>query len=396
MTSRILVCGSGNTAHVLAGLLSADPAFEVRVFTRHAGKAARWREAVAEGDLVVTQGFNGHAREAARAGRVLVSDDPAIARGCDMIFTAVTAFVLGDYLAQLAPHVEDGAVLVGLPGQGGFEYEVDQHLAAKRIVVMNFDSAPWACRVLRFGRSVQICGAKTYLTGALRGDRTRARIPDPFGLIRRIVGKNTRVVESPSLLAITLMSVNAYSHPPIMYGAWRDWDGRTLAEPPDFYAGISRETAGLMTRMSDEVLAIRDRIVARFPREDLTAVIPMLTWDRLAYGAEIADASTQFSALRTNHAYQDMTHPMVRDAAGGWAPDFQSRFLSEDVPFGLVPIRGIAELAGVETPCIDEVLRWSQARLERTYLDGSRFTGADLGATSCPQRYGLDSLAAIL
>lgn len=396
MTSRILVCGSGNTAHVLAGLLSADPAFEVRLFTQNAGKAARWREAVAEGDLVVIQGINGHAREAARAGRVLVSADPAIARGCDLIFTAVTAFVLGDYLERLAPHIADGAVLVGFPGQGGFEYEVSQHLAGRPIVVMNFDSAPWACRVLRFGRLVQICGAKTYLTGALRGDRTCARIKDPFELIRRIVGSQTRVVESPSLLAITLMSVNAYSHPPIMYGAWKDWDGRPLAEPPVFYQGISCETAGLMTRMSDEVLAVRDRIVERFPREDLTAVIPMLTWDRLAYGSEIADPSTQFTALRTNHAYQTMTHPMTRDAAGGWVPDFQSRFLSEDVPCGLVPIRGVAELAEVETPCIDEVLRWSQAKLNRTYLDGARFTGSDLGATTCPQRYGLDSLASIL
>ena len=396
MTSRILVCGSGNTAHVLAGLLSADPGFEVRLFTQNAGKAASWREEAAHGGLVVIQGINGQAREAARAGRVLVSDDPAIARGCDLIFTAVTAFVLGEYLALLAPHIAAGAVLVGFPGQGGFECEVARHLAHRPVIVMNFESAPWACRVLRFGRLVQICGAKTYLTGALRGDLTRARIKDPFGLIRRIAGPQTRVVESPSLLAITLMSVNAYSHPPIMYGAWRDWDGRPLAEPPVFYQGISRETAGLMTRMSDEVLTIRDRIAERFPREDLTAVIPMLQWDRLAYGAEIADPSTQFTALRTNHAYQTMTHPMVRAAAGGWMPDFQSRFLSEDVPFGLVPIRGVAELAGVGTPAIDEVLRWSQAKLHRTYLDGTRFTGSDLGTTSCPQRYGLHSLASIL
>lgn len=396
MTSRILICGSGNTAHVLAGLLSADPAFEVRLFTQSADKAARWRAAAAQGGLVVIKGVNGHAREAGRGGRVLVSDDPAIAHGCDVIFTAVTAFVLGTYLERIAPHVEEGAVLVGFPGQGGFEHEVDRQLANKRVVTMNFESAPWACRVLGFGRTVQICGAKTYLTGALRGDLDGARIKEPFKLIRRIVGRQTRVIESPSLLAITLMSVNAYSHPPIMYGAWRDWDGRTLPEPPGFYCNVSRETAGLMTRMSDEVLAVRDRITARFPGEDLSAVIPMLTWDRLAYGAEIDDPSTQFTALRTNHAYQEMTHPMRRDASGGWVPDFHSRFLSEDVPYGLVPIRGIAELAEVETPCIDEVLRWSQARLNRTYLDGSHFTGCDLNATSCPQRYGHRALDSIL
>lgn len=396
MTNRILICGSGNTAHVLAGLLSADPACEVRLYTQNAAKAALWRDALAAGGLAVTHGINGHAREVARAGRLLVSDDPAIARGCDVVFTAVTAFVLGDYLARLAPHLEEGAVLVGFPGQGGFECEVARSLAGRRLVAINFDSAPWACRVLRFGRAVQICGAKSYLTGALHGDASRARLADPFGFIRRLVGPRTRVVESRSLLAITLMSVNAYSHPPIMYGAWKDWDGRPLSQAPSFYHGVSRETAALMTRMSDEVLAIRDRIAARFPQEDLSTVIPMLAWDRLAYATEIADASTQFSALRTNRAYGTMTHPMVRAGAAGWVPDFHNRFLSEDVPYGLVPIRGLAELAEVETPCIDEVLRWSQAKLQRSYLDGARLAGADLGATSCPQRYGFRSLDAIL
>ena len=65
-------------------------------------------------------------------------------------------------------------------------------------------------------------------------------------------------------------------------------------------------------------------------------------------------------------------------------------------PFGLVVLRGIAELAGVTTPAIDRVLLWAQARLGREYLTGGKLGGADLPATRAPQVYGLQTLAQLL
>jgi len=79
-----------------------------------------------------------------------------------------------------------------------------------------------------------------------------------------------------------------------------------------------------------------------------------------------------------------------------FAPDFGHRFLAEDVPFGLVVIRGVADIAGVPTPRIDEVLSWSQERLGRKYLVSSGLTGRDLSTTRCPQRYGFTTLPEIL
>ena len=81
-------------------------------------------------------------------------------------------------------------------------------------------------------------------------------------------------------------------------------------------------------------------------------------------------------------------HPV----AGGFAPDFQARYLAEDVPFGLLVTRGIAALAGVATPVIDSVLGWAQARLGKEYLVAGRLEGADLSATRAPQRYAVTSL----
>lgn len=46
---------------------------------------------------------------------------------------------------------------------------------------------------------------------------------------------------------------------------------------------------------------------------------------------------------------------MVETEDGKFMPDFKFRYLWEDIPFGLAVIRGIATVAGVATPNIDEV-----------------------------------------
>ena len=49
-------------------------------------------------------------------------------------------------------------------------------------------------------------------------------------------------------------------------------------------------------------------------------------------------------------------------------PDFSHRYITEDVPYGLVVTRGVAELAGVPTPTIDRVVAWAQRVAGLSYL----------------------------
>jgi len=80
----------------------------------------------------------------------------------------------------------------------------------------------------------------------------------------------------------------------------------------------------------------------------------------------------------------------------GYVPDFQARYLSEDVPFNLLVTRGMAELAKVKTPMIDQVLTWAQERLGKEYLVDGQLCGKDLSDTRTPQRYGFNDLDEII
>ena len=59
---------------------------------------------------------------------------------------------------------------------------------------------------------------------------------------------------------------------------------------------------------------------------------------------------------------------------------------------GLVVTRGIAELAGVPTPHMDDVILWCQKMLGKEYIVDGKLTGKDLHSTRAPQHYGFTDL----
>ena len=98
-----------------------------------------------EHDVTVT-GQHGHdIPKVLKKKSSMVVKDPALAvPGCDIILITVPAFTHEQYLTALKPHVKPGVILVGLPGQAGFEFAV-HHIwgeLAKESTIMCFESLP--------------------------------------------------------------------------------------------------------------------------------------------------------------------------------------------------------------------------------------------------------------
>jgi len=392
--TRVVICGTGSGAHALAAVASRN-GFEVCVLSQSADKAQRWTESMQHQPLAVI-GRNGDG--AWTANSFQVTHDPAVAaRGCDLIIFAVPIFSHERYLELLKPEIKDGCVIVGLPGQNGFEFEVRNTLGPKlrNCAVINFESLPWSCRVVEFGEKVRVNGTKKTLVGAIQGEFPKTKVKQVLETLQRVLGEFPKLILSGHLLGINLMSLNAYSHPPIVYGRWKDWDGKPLDHEPLFFQGVDENTASLLEKISEEVVAISRRIMAEYPDVDLSQVVPMYEWDIAHYGDQIADKTNLMTALRTNALYQGRAHPMVQISNGKYIPDFNHRFLLEDIPC-LAVIRGIAEIAGVETPNLDTVLLWGQEKLDKEYLVGSKLIGKDVATSRCPQRYGITSIEELL
>lgn len=389
---RVLVCGTGAASHVLASRISSQPDVELTVFTRNVTKARAWTDILRRRRLVATVGAE---RAELAAGSFLVTSDPAeAARGCDIVILSLPAFVHHRYLAALAPWLEEGCVVVGLPGQCGFGFEVQKLLGT--CTVLDFTSLPWVCRLEEFGTRVHIAGIKESVAGAIRETTASSRVDDPVSTVQSLLGDPARLVVSGHPLGVTLSSINATVHPPIMYSRWQGWDGTALDHEPLFYESVDERAAWLISEIGQEIIAIAHQIMTLHPAVNLSGVISKYDWYLKTYGPGIADKSTLMAAIRTNASYAGIRHPMTERAPGEFVPDFHHRFLAEDVPFGLVVSRGIGEIVGVPTPTIDLVVRWSQELLGQEYLTRQGLTGPDLAATRCPQRYGFVTLHDIL
>src|SRR5438094_9050978 len=111
---RVLICGTGSGAHALAAFASTKPGVEVRVLTQSADKAQRWTEIMRSERLTVI-GRNGQADQfVAKANSFVVTDQPEVARGSDLIIFAVPAFAHSRYLALLEPNIDEGSIVIGM------------------------------------------------------------------------------------------------------------------------------------------------------------------------------------------------------------------------------------------------------------------------------------------
>ena len=260
---KALICGGGNGAHVMAGIAAAQPDTEARVLTLFADEAERWTANMADGFSVIIH--SGEDKKTLRAKPALVSKCPDEAMpGIQVILFAVPAFAHEQYLNALKPHVQPGTILVGIPGQAGFEFAVRGIWGelAKKCTIMSFESLPWACRIIEFGKSAEVLGTKGTLLGAVQLGNPPPPA-EPTSMVQSVLGEFPKLVTTGHLLGITLMATNGYLHPSIMYGRWEDWDGTPLDENPLFYNGLDEFSAGILSGASDEVVATARAIMQK-------------------------------------------------------------------------------------------------------------------------------------
>ena len=385
---KLTICGGGNAAHVLIAL-AAQAGWEVDVFASLADEAERLQAGTAAGGGMQAKSEVGVIVGSPRR----ISSNPAeVIPGSELILLAAPAFGHGPILQAIAQSLEPGATIGALPARGGFDTQAFSILKGSKVPgrLFGLQTLPWACRIVRYGQEVEILGTKAAVDLAAA---PAGAAPELAGQLTPVLGVKLRPVAS--FLTLTLANTGQLIHPGIMYGLGRDREGVTFsqADIPLFYQGLDEATAQVLEAMSQEVQVMAHQLASRLPDFAPQEVLSIHDWLGRAYSGAIRDGSSLRRAFMTNRAYAGLKFPSRPIGPDAFAIDYKARYLSEDVPFGLVVTRGIAELIGVETPVIDEVITWAQAHLERQYLVKGALTGADLAETRAPQVYGIKTIA---
>ncbi|GIV68818.1 NAD/NADP-dependent octopine/nopaline dehydrogenase family protein [Caldilinea sp.] len=378
---KITLCGAGNAAQLLIALLGRT--HEVTVFAPLGDEAERLRAACATTGLcaLFTDGV-----QLGRPARI-TADAQTAAQRAEMVLLATPAFAHEPVLAALAPHLAGGVQIAALPARGGFDWMAQRSVALPpRTTLIGLQSFPWACRIRTWGRTVEALGVKAEVDAAVW---PAEKAEEALAQLEALLGVRLRLCSN--FLALTLANPSQLIHPGIMYGLFHGWDGASFVceEAPLFYGGVDDFTAGILQALSDEVQLLRRALEQCDPALDLRCVEPLDVWLRRAYAGQIDDPSHLRSAFNTNRAYAGLRAPVQRLENGQCIPDFTHRYLSEDLPFGLLVTKGVAALVDVATPVMDRIVAWAQERLGRSYLVGGRIAGPDVTNSRAPQRFGI-------
>ncbi len=402
----VVICGGGNGAHTLGGLApTVEGVDEVYVLSTFPGEAGKFTAAAAEqgGEIHVTRTKEGPNGEdiLVKGKPTKITDDPAVVAKADVIVFVVPAFAHKGYLEAIKPHIRKsgskgpgGRVMLGaMPGEGGFDIQAQHILGSdiyNNISIFALETLPWAVRISQYGRSVDILGTKYGVDIAVTPWNMGR---DVTAVMQRLMAnENPKLSLVPSLLTITLSNMNQVLHPAITWGQYRSWDFVTpFDKPPMFYEGVDETAGNMLWKVSDEILELKGLLEFKY-KLDLTGLRHIKNWLLRSYSDNIGDQSSFHRMINTNKGYQGLVHPMLETGDGKFMPNFGYRYMTEDIPVGLVVTRGIAELAGIKTPNMDTVINFGEKVLNKKFLQDGKVAGPDIGMTRSPQAYGIKTI----
>jgi len=391
---NVVLVGAGNLAHVLAGHLGARGDVNIRVLSRKASEIAE--HMTKEGIKVKVQSRTPQEPDTYVTGRCQrVSSNPAdVIPGADFIIMTTPSHARAKMVKAIVPHVDkDHPVFFGvMPGMGGFDWiarKICQDHSINNIILWAIKDVPFMSAFTVPGKSVTNLGPKTGLYLAM------ANYPEATEACAHVLFEMTKIpiIKMSSYMVITLTPGNPIMHPSIMYGSYgphSQWDGKPLPEKPLFYEDVSELSSYFLMRCDAEVQAIKNAI-NKLTGVDLTPVWPLRENLKKVYGDIVKDNRTLMLAMRTNRAYATIRTPL-KQVASGFTVDSDHRFFQEDVPFGLVILRDLADMVGVKTPYIDEILLWCQGLMGKEYLVNGKLNGKDMKETGAASVWGAKNI----
>lgn len=252
--------------------------------------------------------------------------------GATILMAVVPAFAHERLAREIAPFVREGMILILNPGRTGGALEVAAILREQgiRIPVAETQSLLFACR-RRGERGIHIGGIKSFLrVGVFPADRTEA----VMSCIAELIPPFRAV---PDVLTTSFGNIGAMFHPASallnvgLLESGRQYDYYGEAMTPGVVAVIEKADA---ERMS----------LARAAEGE---VFSAQTWLQESYGLAM---DSLYAMIQANPAYRGIAGP-----AG-----ISIRYITEDVPTGLVPLEAFGRIYGIATPTISSLISLAQ------------------------------------
>jgi opine dehydrogenase len=279
------------------------------------------------------------------------TDLAAAVEGADIVAVCTGGTYQEGVARELAPLLRGGETVLLIQGNTGgalvFRRALDAAGCRVAVDIAEMDNYPYSCWRLGPTRIRPIVRKKFLQIASFPGSRIDA-------VFARLAPLFPHAVAAPNIVATGFTNANAMLHVANCVGNAGKID---RGEGYKFYAeGVTPAVARLYSAINAERVAIAAALGAEVPTlED---------WFARTYGVRGADLSETCRLLTTNSdgPYQATGTPQ------SWA----HKYIAEDVPVGLVPMRALARAAGIATPAIDAVIELATILAGNTFAADAR------------------------
>lgn len=385
---KVTICGGGNIGHVLACELARNVSLSVKLLSSSSKRASSWNRRDGRPTVTITEGSrkrNGVLHEVTYDARSAVF-------GADLVILALPAHFVASTLRRIAPHCSESMILGAIPGHGGFHWQVASTFegAGFQPTIFGFDRSPWTCRIIDQGRSALVLGRKDAV-GVFVEPRQETNV-----IVQKLAPLfGAQLDPLPTALHAILGATNQFVHPAIYYGKLRNWDGKPFNDPPMAYENTTITTASVIVETDRECARVREKLNRLDPTLELSTIPSILQRLGGRPTRSKLEARAVAHILSTKQSLRGLELP-CNETLMGWMPDFSSRFLTEDIPFGLCVIKSMAELLDIPTPWIDKLVSWGQQQMGKEYIVAGQLRGRDVEDSGSVWNFGLQSRSKLI
>lgn len=394
---HLVICGGGSSAHTLIPLLK-DTIFDVSIYT---SRPQQWSHTI---DLEwhdpsgkVLGNYSGELD-------VISSDPSELIPDADYVMFCMPVYRYRVALDEIAPFFnKNKTVFVGtVYGQGGWNWmieEIKKKYDLENIVPFAFGLIPWICRIIEYGHKGVTYGCKAANYAAVFPHHYFKQIDEELlePICYRWFGKG-KVEQSDNFLSLSLSVDNQIIHTSRCLGLYKacgsTWKNKE--DVPWFYRDYDDLSAKLLSKLDDDYELIRNKIKAMYPEKDYRYMLDYLALERFSYQSQNTDIKESFV---TSQTLVSIGTPIVQNEDGLWEVDRNHRFFLDDIYYGNIIAKWMAEQLGLATPTIDEILQWAQMVRNEKFIDEDNhliLDSDDLAAPfkcGVPTVYGFNSIA---
>lgn len=358
---RIAVLGSGNLGTLIfCELIKYHPNIEIYLITSHKNRFAEEIEVYTSNKCEYTVSTRNVTEDFITTADVYIFTYPK-----NILIPRMTEYI---------KKANKGSTFLFTPGTGGIDFYYSE-AKKKKINFVGLSRVPYISRLKEYGKSVLNLSKRDCLYLSYLGELRVVNIFEQMDMKCKIL---------PNYLTVTLTPSNPILHTSRLYSM-------SCSFPKDhefermilFYKEWDKKSAQILQNCDSELQKVCNSINSL----DLSGVCSLMKYYESRNPDELVTKITSIESL------SNIESPMI-EKNNKYILDLESRYFKEDFSYGLIIIKGFAQICDIPTPNIDKILTWYGELFNITVINQGELVNTE--KMNIPQNFGIKTISDIV